>query len=376
MTILFEPFALRGVTLRHRLVVPPMCQYSAVEGIANEWHFANYARFAMGGAAMVIVEATAIDPRGRVSPGDLGLWRDEQIAPMRSITAFLAAQGCVPAIQLNHGGRKASCRRPWHGSAPLDDDDMQVRNEPGWPVVAPSAVPAGDKSPMPVALDLEGVQALVGEWASAARRALQAGYEAVEIHAAHGYLLHQFLSPLSNHRTDCYGGSREGRMRLTLEIAEAVRAVWPHDKPVLARVSAVDGIDGGWSLDDTVVLARALKERGVDAIHCSSGGLVGAATMSRLARTPGFQVSFAERIRREAGIPTIAVGLILTPRQAADIVDNGQADLVAIGREALLDPNWPHHARLELQPERGFDDWPPQSGWWLERRAAILRSES
>lgn len=374
MTKLFESFALRGITLRHRIVIPPMGQYAAVDGIANEWHFANYARFSLGGAAMVIVESTAVDPQGRTSYGDLGLWNDDQVAPMRSLTAFLSAHGSVPGIQLNHGGRKAGMRRPWDGYKPLDAEDQRLRGESAWQVVAPSSIAAGAGYPIPAELSLNDIRMLIERWISAARRALRAGYEVIEIHAAHGYLLHQFLSPLSNHRTDRYGGSLGGRMRLTLEIAEGVREVWPHNKPVLVRVSAIDAADNGWSLDDTVTLALALKQLGVDAIHCSSGGLTGSATAMRLARTPGFQVPFAERIRRDVGIPTIAVGLVLTARQAAEIIDSGHADLIAIGREALVDPNWPHRARLELQPEHGFVDWPPQSGWWLDRRAATLRA--
>ncbi|MBI4968476.1 MAG: NADH:flavin oxidoreductase/NADH oxidase [Rhodospirillales bacterium] len=368
MAGLFQPLSLRKVALAHRIIIPPMCQYRAANGLANDWHLAHYGRLAMGGAAMVILEATAIDPGGRISHGDLGLWQDDQIAPLRRVTEFLASLGTVPAIQLNHAGRKASCRRPWHGFTPLDDEDRTQRGEAPWPVVAPSGLAASEAHPPPQPLSEAAIGELVTAWAAAARRALAAGFQAVEIHAAHGYLLHQFLSPLSNRRNDGYGGDHRGRMRMVLEVARAVRAVWPDDKPVLVRVSAVDGIEGGLTLDDTVALAHELKALGVDAIHCSSGGLLGSATAARLPRRPGFQVPFAQRVRADVGIATIAVGLILTPEQAAEIVATGQADLVAIGREALVDPNWPLRARHRLEPERGFADWPVESGWWLDRR--------
>ncbi len=371
MTKLFSPLALRGVRLPNRIAIPPMCQYAAVDGLANDFHLAHYGRFALGGAGLIILEATAIDPAGRISHGDIGLWRDDQIEPLRRIAQFLVSRGAVPAIQLNHGGRKAGQRRPWHGADPLDQSDA-ARGEPPWPVVAPSALAVAGCWPTPRALEDADICGLIEAWRNAARRADQAGFEAVEIHAAHGYLLHQFLSPLSNRRNDAYGGDRAGRMRLALEVAEAVRSVWPERKPLLARVSAIDGAEGGWDLDDTVALAIELKARGVDAVHCSSGGIFGAATAARLPRTPGFQVPFAERVRREAGVPTIAVGLILTPQQAADIVDAGKADIVAVGREALVDPNWALHARLALTPQRGFADWPSESGWWLDRRRASM----
>ncbi|MDA8382153.1 MAG: NADH:flavin oxidoreductase/NADH oxidase [Betaproteobacteria bacterium] len=371
MTELFSPLALRSVTLPNRIAIPPMCQYAAKDGMANDFHFANYARFAMGGAGLIIVEATAIDPAGRISHGDLGLWHDAQIRPLQRLTRFLTSLGAIPAIQINHGGRKAGQRRPWHGNSPLDQSDA-ARGEAPWPVIGPSALAMADNWPMPRSLDKSDIQGLVDAWGAAARRADEAGFEAVEIHAAHGYLLNQFLSPLSNRRNDAYGGDRAGRMRFVLEVTEAVRSCWPRQKPLLVRVSAVDGVDGGWDIDDTVVLAHELKARGVDAIHCSSGGLFGAATAARLPRVPGFQVPFAERVRHEARVPTIAVGLILTPQQAADVIDTGKADIVAIGREALADPNWALHARLALLPERGFADWPVESGWWLERRQAAM----
>jgi len=371
MTELFSPFALRGLTLKNRIAIPPMCQFAAADGLANDFHLAHYGRFALGGAGLIIVESTAIDPSGRISYGDIGLWRDEQVEPLRRLTALLTSLGAAPAIQINHAGRKAAQRRPWDGASPLDANDA-ARGEPPWPVIGPSALAAADGWPTPRALTETDIHGLVDAWAAAARRADRAGFAALEVHAAHGYLLHQFLSPLSNRRNDAYGGDRAGRMRFALEVAEAVRSVWPQEKPLFVRVSAVDGFAGGWDLDDTVALSRELKTRGVDAIHCSSGGLLSAATAARVPRAPGFQVQFAERVRREAGVPSIAVGLILTPSQAAEIVDTGKADIVAIGREALVDPNWALHARRALTPERGYADWPQESGWWLDRRVASL----
>lgn len=373
LTLLFEPFALRGTVLKHRIVVPPMCTYASGPGsVATDWHLVHYGRLAMGGAAMVILEATAIEPAGLHSYADLGIWSDEQCPGLRRITDFMRSQGCVPAIQLQHAGRKASARRPWHGGGPLDETDLAERGEPPWQPVGPSPLPFAPGKPVPAELGLADIAAIIAAWAAAASRALAAGFEVVEIHAAHGYLLNQFLSPVANLRTDRYGGSRDNRMRLTLEVAEAVRAVWPQDRPVLVRVSAVDDVEGGCTLDDTVALAVRLKEVGVDAIHCSAGGIGGAATMNRMARTPGFQVPFAGTIRREAGIPTIAVGLIMTPELAAEVIDGGSADLVAIGREVLADPNWPAAARTRLRPEDGYRHWYELAGWWLERRAAIL----
>jgi 2,4-dienoyl-CoA reductase-like NADH-dependent reductase (Old Yellow Enzyme family) len=371
---LLTPLSLRGIRLRNRIVISPLCQYSAVDGVVNDWHFAHLARFALGGAGAVFVEATAVRREGRITHGDVGLWSDEQIAPLRRIAEFLRAQGAVPAIQLAHAGRKASMQRPWHGNGPLDHTD-RARGEVAWPVVAPSALPLEAGWLMPAALDVNDLANLREDWRRAALRALAAGFDIVEIHGAHGYLLHEFLSPLANRRNDAYGGDRAGRMRLPLEIAETVRAAWPKDRPVFFRVSAVDGIDGGLTIEDTVALARELKARDVDVIDCSSGGISGSATAARIARVPGFQLAFAEQIRREAGIGTMAVGLILTAAQAEAALQAGQADLIAIGREALYNPNWPLHAERALAGESAqFEHWPVQAGWWLERRERGLRA--
>jgi 2,4-dienoyl-CoA reductase-like NADH-dependent reductase (Old Yellow Enzyme family) len=372
--LLLSPTTLRGVTLRNRIVISPLCQYSAADGMANDWHFAHLARFALGGAGAVFVEATAVHKDGRITHGDMGLWSDAHIAPLRRIADFLRAQGAMPAIQLGHAGRKASMQRPWHGNGPLDGSD-QARGEEVWRIVAPSAVAMDEGWLMPVELTPAEMTELCEHFRRAALRAAEAGFGVVELHGAHGYLLHSFLSPLSNRRNDAYGGDRAGRMRFPLEIAETVRAAWPKDQPMFFRVSSVDGIDGGWTLDDTVVLARELKSRDVDVIDCSSGGIAGSATAARIARHPGFQVPFAERIKRDTGIKTMAVGLILEPQQAEAVLQHGQADLIAIGRQALYDPNWPLHAERALMGDAAdFERWPVQAGWWLERRERGLRA--
>jgi len=371
---LFSPLTLRGVTLRNRVVISPMCQYSATDGVANDWHFAHLARFATGGAGVVFTEAAAVERNGRITHGDLGIWSDEHVAPLARIAAFLKAQGAVPAIQLAHAGRKGSMQRPWHGNGPMDDSD-RARGEQPWAVVAPSAIPVDTGWLVPHELTLAEIEQLKVQWQAATRRAREAGFEVAEVHGAHGYLIHAFLSPLSNRRTDAYGGERTGRMRLALEIARIVRDGWPAERPVFFRVSSTDGVEGGWSLDDSVVLARELKAIGIDVMDCSSGGIAGSATAARVKRTLGFQVPFAERIRREADIPTMAVGLILEPRQAEAVLLAGQADLIAIGRQALFNPNWALHAELALGVENEFASWPAQSGWWLDKRQKSLTPE-
>jgi len=371
---LFTPIALREVKAKNRIIISPMCQYSAEHGVANDWHLVHLGKFAQGGAGIVMTEAVAVTETGRITHGDLGLWHDGQVAALGRIASFLRNNGAVPAIQLAHAGRKASMQRPWHGNAVLDEEDF-ARGDRPWPIVAPSPIPMDEGWLVPHELDAAELAGLRDSFAAAARRALQAGFDIVELHCAHGYLLHEFLSPLSNRRGDAYGGDRAGRMRFPLEVIEAVRGAWPADKPMFVRVSSVDGIAGGIELEDSIAFAREAKARGVDLIDCSSGGLMGSATAARLPRGYGFQVPFAAAIRAEAGIATMAVGLILHPRQAEDIVVKGEADLVAVGREALFDPNWPLHAELELcgRTEGVFDSWPKQYGWWLERREPGLR---
>ena len=371
--LLTSPVALRGLTLRNRIVISPMCQYSATpDGCPTDWHLVQYGRFAVGGAGLVFVEATCVTPGGRGTPGDLGLWEDGHIAPLARIVEFLHGQGAAAGIQLGHAGRKGATRRPWHGSTPLDGADLTERAEVGWPLVAPSALPMAEGWPMPQELSLADIDQLKAEYAAAARRALAAGFDVVELHAAHGYLIHEFLSPISNTRTDAYGGDHAGRMRLPLEIAAILREIWPDDRPVFVRVSAVDHMDEGIQLEDTVAFARALQAVGVDVVDCSSGGISGGATVARIPRGPGFQVPFAHAVR-QAGMASMAVGLITTPELAETILQDGRADLIAIGREALEDPNWPLHARRALGDD-SFDHWPEQHGWWLERRVASLRA--
>ncbi|HYM04804.1 MAG TPA: NADH:flavin oxidoreductase/NADH oxidase [Stellaceae bacterium] len=370
---LFAPLVLRDITLRNRLVVSPMCQYSAVDGVANDWHFAHLARFALGGFGLVFTEATAVHRDGRITHGDLGLWNDEQIAPLRRIAGFLKSHGAMPGIQLGHAGRKASMQRPWHGNGPMDASDT-ARGEETWRIVAPSPLPIEQGWLVPSELTRADMNELRECWRRSVLRAVEAGFEVVEIHGAHGYLLAEFLSPAANRRNDAYGGDREGRMRFPLEIAETVRAAWPKNRPVFFRVSSLDGVEGGWSLDDTVALARALKARDIDVVDCSSGGIAGSATAANIPRAPGFQVPFAERVKREAGIKTMAVGLILEPEMADAVIRDGKADLVALRREALYHPNWPLHAQRALSGEAGFEHWPVQAGWWLERRERGLRA--
>jgi 2,4-dienoyl-CoA reductase-like NADH-dependent reductase (Old Yellow Enzyme family) len=321
-----------------------------------------------------MAEASAVVPEGRITHGDLGLWNDAQQAALARIADFVRGQGSVPAIQLAHAGRKASMQRPWYGNAALTAED-RTRGDMPWPIVAPSAIPMEDGWLMPHALTVDDMKTLREAWRRATLRAAAAGFEFLEVHCAHGYLLHEFLSPLSNKRDDAYGGDRAGRMRHPLEIIETVRAAWPADKPLSVRVSSVDGVDGGVQIEDSIAFAREAKARGADVIDCSSGGLMGSATAARIPRGYSFQVPFADAIRREAEIATMAVGLILHPQQAEDVLVQGQADLIGIGREALFDPNWPQHARLSLTEANGevFGDWPKQYGWWLERREPGLR---
>lgn len=370
---LFTPLSLRGLTFRNRVVIAPMCMYSAQDGIASDFHLVHYGRFALGGAGLVIVEATAVQPRGRITHGDLGIWSDDHIPALSRIAAFLKSHGAVAGIQIAHAGRKASMQRPWNGNGPLDENDI-ARGDIPWEVMASSAEPIGKDWLVPREMSIDDIDALKADFRAAAQRALRAGFDVLELHCAHGYLMHSFLSPLINKRTDDYGGDRNGRMRLPLEVATILREVWPADRPVFVRVSAVDHIEGGWEIDDTIAFARELKRIGIDVIDCSSGGVAAGAVSALGVRDYGFQVSYADQVRREAQIPTMAVGLIVDPLQAEEIVASGQADLVAIAREALHDPSWPVHAQavLETQGPERFVSWPKQFGWWLQRRAAAL----
>jgi 2,4-dienoyl-CoA reductase-like NADH-dependent reductase (Old Yellow Enzyme family) len=336
---LFTPLAIRDVTLRNRIAVSPMCQYSSEDGFANDWHLVHLGSRAVGGAGLVMVEATAVEARGRITPGDHGLWKDEHVAMLSRIAAFVKGQGSVPGIQIAHAGRKASCRVPWEGGRVLP------LSEGSWQCVAPSAVAFHEGDPLPAALSKAQIAGLTQAFAAAARRALAAGFEVLEIHSAHGYLLHEFLSPLSNQRADDYGGAFENRVRFLLEAAAAVRAVWPERLPLWVRISATDWADGGWSADDSVRLAGLLREKGVDLIDCSSGGLV---PYAQIPSTPGYQAPFAERIKRETGILTGAVGLITEAEQADAIIRESKADIVLMARAFLRDPYWPLHAAQAL----------------------------
>lgn len=368
---LFSPLKIREVVLPNRVVVSPMSQYSAINGVANDWHTVTYGKFAQGGAGMVMVETAAIEPRGRGTYGDLGLWNDEQVAPLGRIVDFIASQGAVPALQIGHAGRKGSLQRPWEGYGALTDKEKD-RGEVPWPTVAPSAIASAPGLAVPSALTFDELHMLLQQWEDAARRALQAGFQVLEVHCAHGYLLHQFLSPLANVRTDAYGGGLQRRMAFPLEVVQRVRDVWPAHLPLMCRVSAVDGMDGGYTLEDTIIFARALRSIGVDVVDCSSGGISGLATAgNRLPRALGYQVPYSEAIRQQADILTMAVGLIIQPDQAESILEKGQADLIAVGREILYNPNWPLHARQTLvAPD--FDDWPAPYGWWLQKREAVM----
>ncbi|WP_405926560.1 NADH:flavin oxidoreductase/NADH oxidase [Streptomyces sp. NBC_00035] len=353
MSALFQPFTLRDVTIPNRVWMPPMCQYSAAPegpstGAPNDWHFAHYAARAAGGTGLIIVEATAVSPEGRISPYDLGIWNDTQVEAFRRITRFLVSQGTVPAIQLAHAGRKASTERPWKGGAPVGPDAY------GWQPLGPSPLPFAAGHPVPTELTVAEIREIVGQFADAARRALDAGFEIAEIHGAHGYLVNEFLSPHSNHRTDAYGGSYENRTRLALEVVDAVREVWPEDKPLFFRISATDWLEeDGWTADDTVRFAAQLKEHGVDLLDVSTGGN---ASGARIPVGPGYQVPFAARVKAETPLPVAAVGLITDVEQAEKILANDEADAVLLGRELLRNPSFARLAARELGAEVHLPD--------------------
>ncbi|MGF6848014.1 2,4-dienoyl-CoA reductase-like NADH-dependent reductase (Old Yellow Enzyme family) [Chitinophaga sp. W3I9] len=348
MSHLFSPLQLREVTFRNRITVSPMCEYSSTDGFATNWHLVHLGSRAVGGAGLVLTEAAAVSPEGRISIHDLGIWKDEHIPMLQEITSFISAQGAVPGIQLAHAGRKASTLRPWEGSRALPAEDG------GWQVVAPSAIPFNDVYPMPVALTETGIRKVKDDFKTAAVRAQKAGFQVIEIHGAHGYLLHNFLSPLSNQRTDEYGGSFENRIRLLVETIETIREVWPEQYPLLLRISATDWAEGGWNPEEAVKLAAIVKGKGVDLVDCSSGGL---AAHQQIKVGPLYQTPFAEKIRKEAGVATGAVGLITTAEEAESIIAEGRADMVLMAREMLRDPYFPLRAAHELGAEI---KWPVQ----------------
>ncbi|MDH3447929.1 MAG: NADH:flavin oxidoreductase/NADH oxidase [Gammaproteobacteria bacterium] len=379
---LFEPLTLRDTRLPNRIVVSPLCQYSAVDGVAQPWHFAHLSTFARGKAGLVFTEATAVEERGRITPACLGIWNDAQADALRPITAFIESMGCVPGMQLAHAGRKASTRPPFaaKGPIPLSEADRESDGAP-WQTVAPSALPVADGWHLPAELDAAGLQQVRQAFVDAARRAVDAGFRVLELHMAHGYLLHSFLSPLGNQRGDAYGGDLEGRMRFPLEVASAVRAAIPDGIPLFSRISAIDGREGGWTIEDSVVFSDKMLQVGVDVVDCSSGGIGGAPRFrsddsgkplpAASARSPGFQVPFSRRLREDTGIKSMAVGVIIDPHQAEEILQSGGADLVALGRELMYDPFWPLHAAEALGVDPDYRMWPTQYAWAIDRRAQI-----
>ena len=371
---LFTTLQIRDIRLRNRVVISPMQQYSAGrDGKTTRWHDAHLTKLAVGGAGLVFTEALAVEERGRLTYSDLGIWSDDHVEGLRCVAQSIADHGAIPGAQLLHAGRKASVQRPWEGYMPLGEAD-RMRGEPPWITVGPSAVPANPGWHTPDALDVSGIQTIVDQFVAATRRVASAGFQAINVHGAHGYLIHSFLSPLSNHRDDRYGGDLAGRMRFALEVAEAVRSEWPTHLALFYRLSCIDDLPGGWTLDDTIVLARELGRRGVDVIDCSSRGLGERGTLALVARAEGFQVPFAERVRRETGLKTMAVGLIKNPEFANDVIGEGRADLVAIGRESLFNPHWPLQAALKLGQDPEYQLWPKPYGWWLSKRARSAAS--
>ena len=378
MSELFSPLTIRGVTLPNRVVVSPLCMYSANEGMAQPFHFAHLSTFARGKSGLVFTEATAVEDIGRITPRCLGIWSDEQAEAIRPIVEFITEMGMVAGIQLAHAGRKASTSPPFLGGKPLDPSDPEA-----WQVVGPSAQKVGEGFPEPLELSEQDLTNLTQKFVDAARRSVDIGFRVIELHAAHGYLLHSFLSPLSNLRTDSYGGDAAGRMKYPLQVAQAVRDEIGDDIPLFLRISAVDGLPGGWTMDDSVELAAAMANAGVDVVDCSSGGVAGAPRFrtddkgkpltNSSARRPGFQVPYAERIKKETPLKSMAVGVIIDAQQAEDIVADGQADLVALGREIMYDPFWPLHAAQQLGVDPEFLLWPPQYKWGVDRRAQIMR---
>jgi len=371
MPLLFTPITLRSVTLPNRVALSPLCMYSAKDGLANGFHFSHLTAVARGRAGLIFTEATAVAPEGRITHGCCGLWNDAQIEAYRPIVDAIIGFGSVPAIQIAHAGRKASVQPPWKGSTPLRAEDA-AEGSPPWECFGPTSEPVGPGWHAPTAMTEAKIKETVQAFAAAAVRAAKAGFRVLEIHGAHGYLIQAFLSPIANKRNDRYGGDLAGRMRFALEVTEAVRAAWPADLPLFFRISAVDGTAEGWNLDDSVVLAKELKARGVDVVDCSSGGISGGPP--KAARPGyGYQVPYARRLRHEAHIATMAVGLIVHADQAEGILQSGDADLVAIGREILYNPNWPTDAARKLGVETAFDAMPPAQSYWLEKRAKSVK---
>ena len=371
MSQLFSPYTLNSVTFRNRIAVSPMSQYRARDGVANDWHFVHLGRFAMGGAGLVFAEATAVTEDGRRTHGDLGLWNDAQIGPLTRIAKFLDAESAVPGIQLGHAGRKSSERRPWHGETPVDTEDEAERVEAPWQAMAPSPLPYAEGWPAPHEMTDEDIQTVIAAFGSAAKRSLQAGFKVIEVYAAHGFLIHQFYSPISNQRTDQWGGTLNNQCRFPVEVARAIRVEWPDDLPLIFRLSCTDWLDEGWTEADTEHLTHKLAAAGVDMIDCSTGGIGNGKARARPQRMKlehGFQAPFAANLRRTTGIPTMTVGMIWDEQVAEDMLQSGKADMIAMGRELLDHPNWPLQAQKRLEGGQDFAAWPPESGWWLDKR--------
>jgi 2,4-dienoyl-CoA reductase-like NADH-dependent reductase (Old Yellow Enzyme family) len=370
--LLFQPFKIRGLTVKNRLVVPPMVHYRAGPGgTCSMFHNVHLGRFALGGFGLVFVEATGVEQVGLINENDLGIWNDAQAQSFKPLIDFMRRENTAIGIQLAHGGRKAASQRAMDGMGPLTPKEIEAGARL-WQPVGPTSDPVAPGWLTPRQLTTEECRAMVRTWAAAARNAVKAGFDTIEIHTAHGYLLASFLSPISNTRNDEYGGDRRGRMRLPLEIAEAVRREMPDTMPLFVRVSAVDGAEGGWNMDDTVAYAAELKARGVDVIDCSSGGISGSATAAQVPRGLGFQVPYAARVRKEVDIATMAVGIILEAQQAEAILESGQADLIAVGRQSQFNPNIAQHWAHDLGLNRKFEDWTPEFGWWLEKRIRTI----
>ena len=373
ISLLFTPLELRGRIARNRVMVSPMQQYASPDGLANDYHLVHLGRFALGGAGIVIAEATAIEPAGRVAAADLGLWSDVQIPGLKRVADFLRNYGAVPGIQLIHAGRKGAMQAPWNGAGPLTQADA-ARGEPPWQVLGPSAISAGAGWQVPIEMSVAEIVRNIGLWAQAAARAAQAGFDIIDLHGAHGYLLHSFLSPLSNQRSDRYGGSLNNRMRYPIEVAEAIRAAIPDHVSLFYRLSLLDGLAGGWTLDDSVILAKELFARGVDVLDCSSGGAIAdRSSDSRVRRGYAFHAPYSRELKARTGGMVATVGLIVDPHQAEAVLQAGDADIVALGRELLLEPSWTNRARHALLGEE-YDSWHREAGWWLQRRMPALQA--
>lgn len=368
---LFSPLQLRGITLPNRIVVSPMSQYSATEGLVNDWHFVHYGKFAQAGPGIVMLETAAVEARGRATYGDLGIWSNDHVAPLGRIATFIRSHGSVPALQIGHAGRRAGQQRPWEGHGPLGEKEAS-RGEVPWQTIGPSPIPAAPDWPVPSTLTGEQLDEIASAFEAAARRAVRAGFDVLEIHCADGHLLSDFLSPIANLRSDAFGGNAERRRAFPLSVVRRVRAVWPSSKPLMCRVSAIDGLDGDYGLEETIEFARELKAIGVDVVDCSTDEISRSATAAnRFPRSLGDHAPYAGKLRKNVAVATMAVGLILDPNQAEDILVKGHADLIGVAREMLYNPNWPLHAR-EVLLKDGFEFWPQQYGWWLAKRASIL----